>query len=477
MPGKGSGAALSKRTELLHDLESGTPPTRIVRLRIAETGYSKWMFAGMGIVLLVAIGLTMRLPASVCYGRFLRVAPPFGPLLPPPNDKFVAVLPLRVLGADPTLKYEAEGVVDSLSAKLFQMKNVHLSSPAAVEKINASEPVTKIAHQLGAKLIIQGTMQGGAGDKIDAVLSLSDATGKQLWTKDFSGVRQDLLTIEDQIYNDLVTALELKATDEELARNALRPTENVAAYELYLKGRDILRGKRDVKRVQSAVDLYEEAIKKDPAFALAFAGLSDASLVMYNLNQEPAWSQKALSAAQHAQTLNDELPEVHFALGNVYRATGKTTEAIVELKRALELAPNSDEGYRRLGDAYLAAGKADDAIQSYQRAIDANPYYWLNHNKLGSVYFQLGQYQKALDAFGQVVKLAPDSELGYENLGVVNFQAGKWNDAIVAYGKALKIEPSESLYSNLGVTYLYLGHLADAVTMFQKAVALNPNDQ
>ena len=70
-------------------------------------------------------------------------------------------------------------------------------------------------------------------------------------------------------------------------------------------------------------------------------------------------------------------------MGNVYRATGKTTEAIVELKRALELAPNSDEGYRRLGDAYLAAGKADDAIQSYQRAIDANPYYWLNHNKLG----------------------------------------------------------------------------------------------
>ncbi len=94
-------------------------------------------------------------------------------------------------------------------------------------------------------------------------------------------MRQDLLTIEDQIYNDLVTALELKPSDEELARNALRPTENVAAYELYLKGRDILRGKRDVKRVQSAVDLYEQAIKKDASFALAYAGLADASLIMY----------------------------------------------------------------------------------------------------------------------------------------------------------------------------------------------------
>jgi adenylate cyclase len=311
-------------------------------------------------------------------------------------------------------------------------------------------------------------MQSGAADKIDVALRLTDASGKQLWTKDFSGVRQDLLTIEDQIYNELVTALDLKPSDEESARNALRPTENVGAYELYLKGRDILRGKRDVKRVESAVDLYQQAIQKDSSFALAYAGLSDASLVLYNLNQDANWSQKALSAAQHAQTLNDQIPEVHFALGNAYRATGKTNEAIVELKRALELAPNSDEGYRRLGDAYLAAGKTDDAIQAYQQAIDANPYYWLNQNKLGSVYFQLGQKQKALDAFERVVQLAPDNELGYENIGVVNFQAGKWNDAITAYGKALKIEPSENLYINLGVAYLNLGHRADAISTFQR---------
>jgi len=460
-------------TELLQDLESGTPATRIVRLRIAETGYSKWMFAAMGIVLLLGIGLAVRPVREFVLGRSPIVITKRAATAA--NDKFVAVMPLRVLGNDPTLHYEAEGVIETLSGKLSSMKNVHLRSPSAADKIDSADPVTKIARQLGAKLVVQGTLQS-SGDKIDAVLSLSDAKGKQLWTKDFSGVRQDLLTIEDQIYNELVTALDLKASDEELARNALRPTDNVAAYELYLKGRDILRGKRDVKRVQSAVDLYEQAIQKDSAFALAYAGLADASLVMYNLNPDPAWSQKALSAAQHAQTLNDEIPEVHFALGNVYRATGKTTEAIIELKRALELAPNSDEGHRRLGDVYLAAGKADDAIQSYQQAIDANPYYWLNHNKLGTVYFQLGQNQKALGAFQRVVDLAPDLELGYENLGNVNLQAGKWNNAIVAFEKALKIEPSENLYLNLGMAYLYLGHRADTITMFQKAVALNPND-
>jgi serine/threonine protein kinase/tetratricopeptide (TPR) repeat protein len=474
---KDPAARYQSASELLRDLESGTPPTRIVRLRIAETGYSKWMFAAMGLVLVVGIGLAVRPVRERVLGPGaigINITKS-GAKASTANDKFVAVMPLRVLGNDSKLQYEAEGVVETLAGKLSSMKNVHLAAPAAVEKVKAGTPLTKIAHQLGVKLVVQGTMQS-AGDKIDAVLSLSDSTGRQLWTKDFTGVRQDLLTIEDQIYNELVTALELKPSDEELARNALRPTENVEAYELYLKGRDILRGKRDVKRVQSALDLFDQATKKDAGFALAYAGLSDASLVMYNLNQDPTWSQKALSAAQHAQTLNDEIPEVHFALGNVYRATGKTTEAIVELKRALELAPNSDEGYRRLGDAYLAAGKPDDALQAYQRAIDANPYYWLNHNKLGSVYFQLGQKQKALDAFGQVIKLAPDLALGYDNLGVVNFQAGKWNDAIIAYSKALKIEPSVRLYSNLGTAYFYLGHRADAIAMFQKAVDLSPND-
>jgi serine/threonine protein kinase/tetratricopeptide (TPR) repeat protein/TolB-like protein len=460
--------------ELLRDLESGTPQTRIVRLRIAETGYSKWMFVGMGIVLLVAVALAVRPVRERIFGRASTT------LLKPAgtssaNARFVALMPLRVLGTDPALQYEAEGVVDALSAKLFQMKNVHLASPTAAEKINAADPVPKIAHQLGVKLIVQGTMQSAA-DKIDVVLRLNDATGKQLWTKDFSGVRQDLLTIEDQIYNDLVTALDVKPSDEELARNALRPTENVGAYELYLKGRNILRGKRDVKRAQQAVDLFEQATKKDPSFALAYAGLADASIVLYNLSQDAAWSQKALSAAQQAETLNDEIPEVHFALGNAYRTTGKTNQAIAELKRALTLAPNSDEGFRHLGDAFLDSGKENDALQAYQQAIAANPYYWLNYNSLGSVYFQLGQTQKAMEAFRHVVDLAPDSELGYENLGAVNFQAGKWNDAILAFQKALKIEPSESLYSNMGAAYFYLGHRTDAVTMFQKAVNINPND-
>ncbi len=462
-------------TELLRDLETGTPPTRIVRLRQAEMSYPKWLFAVTGLVLVIGLALAVRPVRERVLGRasiaVKQVAGVTGA-----NDKFVALMPLRVVGPDSTLRIEAEGIGDALSAKLFQIKTVHLASPAAVEKIDAGAPVPKIAHQLGSKLIVQGAIQG-SGDKIDIVLNVSDSTGRRVWSKDFAGVRQDLLTIEDQIYNDLVAALELKPSDEELARNALRPTENGDAYELYIKGRDILRGKRDQKRVESAADLFDQAIKKDTGFALAYTGLSDTSIILYQLTKDVSWSQKALSAAQHAQTLNDELPEVHFALGNVYRITGKNAEAIVELKRALQLAPNSDEGYRQLANAYLAAGQKDQSLQAFQQAIDVNPYYSLNYARLGLAYFQFGDYENALSALNSAVKLAPDSAASYNNIGLIYFQMGKWNEAITAYQKALKIAPSEDLYSNLGTSYFYLGHRNDAVTMFQKAAALNPNEQ
>ena len=461
--------------EILHDLESATAPKRVVRLRIAETGYPKWLIAAIvAIPVLLAASLLISPIRDVVLGRSsISISKRGG--ASSANDKYLAILPLRVMGQDEALKYEAEGIVDALTAKLFQLKNVHLATPSAVEKMSPTAPVDKIARELGVKLVVQGAMQG-AGDKIDIVLNLTDASGRRLWSKDFPGMRQDLLTIESDVYNSLVDQLGLKPSSEELTRSTLPPTDNMGAYELYLKGRSIMRGKRDTKRVKSALDLFEQATKKDSSFALAYAGIADACLDMYGHEKDTSWSQKAQAAALHAQALNDDLPEIHFALGNVYLTTGKTNEAVAELKRALELAPNSDEGYRRLGDAYLAAKKPDDALQAYQRAVEVNPYFWLNFNHLGGAYVELGKYDKALEAFRSVVNLMPDYPTGYENLGVTYYQMGKWNDCVPALEKALQLQPSASIYSNLGTAYFYLGRHADAVKMFEKAVAMNPNE-
>jgi eukaryotic-like serine/threonine-protein kinase len=243
-----------------------------------------------------------------------------------------------------------------------------------------------------------------------------------------------------------------------------------------LKGRSAVRGQQDMKNIQTAIDDYEQALKKDPSFALAYAGIADASLVMFHDKKDSFWSQKALSAAQQAERLNDNLPEVHFSLGNVYTASGKSAEAVTEVKRALQLAPNSDDGYRALGKAYLAMGQKELALQAYQKAIELNPYYWMNHNMMGQAYSGVGEYDKALAAFQRVMELEPDNSFGYLNAGAMYFEEGKYEQCIPFFQKALQLQPHYLVYSNLGTAFFFLKRYGESVPMFEKAVEMNPND-
>jgi tetratricopeptide (TPR) repeat protein len=316
------------------------------------------------------------------------------------------------------------------------------------------------------------------GGKLRVGFNLQEVkTGRTTWSEEFSALPQDLLTMEDEICNKLLVALEIKPTTDELALVASRPTENIDAYDLYLRGRAAIRNQRNVQTLQSAISYYEQALKKDPSFSLAYCGLSDAYLDMYAVTKDPAWPNKALGAALQAEQLAENRPEVHFSLGSVYRTTGKTAEAVVEFKRALELAPNSDEGYRRLGSAYRAAGKKQEAVQSYQRAIEINPYYFLNYLQLGAAYLEFGDNAKALAAFQRSTELNPGSPVGYSNIGIVYYRQGKWDQCIPAFQKALEIQPSSEAYSNLGTAYFFLKRYDNSIKMYEKAVELNPGSE
>jgi tetratricopeptide (TPR) repeat protein len=336
----------------------------------------------------------------------------------------------------------------------------------------------KLAKTLGVKLLLRGTVTTGANDAIAITVTLDDIANKNqsLLHQDFTGVRQDLLTLEDQIFNKVVSTLAIKQTNEELTRTTARPTENVGAYELYLKGRNAWRGAHNTKELTGAIDLFNQAIKIDPRFALAYAGLADADRRMWDQTKDPVWTQRALGAAQQAQALNDNLPEVHFTLGSIYTTTGRTSEAIAELQRALQLAPNSDEALRRLGTAYLNGNQPQQAIASYTKATDVNPYLYTNYNQLGIAYFQLGQNEQALKAFQHVTELAPDRAEGWANTGAVYYQQGKWNECIPEFQKAIELQPNAMYYSNLGTTYFYLSRYDDAAKMFDKAVSLAENN-
>jgi eukaryotic-like serine/threonine-protein kinase len=447
-----------------------------IQIQLPEFTSRRWVWVVAGVV--VALGVASALPPvrhMIFRGRERPAISTVSGVAPISRGRFVAVLPLQVLGDSSQLGYVAKGIEEAVSAKLSELKDVRVTSNDAVDQADQKQPLPKIARALGANFLVQGELQS-SGDKIRIIMNLENvADNKRIWMREFDGVVGDLFTLEDQIYDQLVWGLNVNPTSDERAIAEARPTDNPAAYDLYLRGRNSLRG-HDKKSIQSALDYFGQAVKTDPSFALAYAGVADASLQMYKMTNESNWTQKALAAAQQAQQLNDKLPEVHATLGSVYRAEGKYPEAIAELTRALSLAPNSAEFYRRLGDVYIDSGNDTQALDALRKAVQLNPYFWVNYNALGKAYYHQADYPKALQAYQQVAVLDPDVEAGYENIGNMYLQQGKYQESIPYFQKALQVEPYFTTYSNLGTSYFFLKQYSKAVEMFERAVALNPND-
>ncbi len=469
-------------SEILADLsvEKVSRVTRTVQIPIPEFGGRQWpLWVGGGVVIAL---LTLAVPpvrhkifgaggGSAAKPTAITGIPTIA------QGKFIAVLPFRVLGDDQSLEHVAEGLSEALSAKLFQLKDLRLASDSDVSKVSAKDPLEKTAHALGVNLIVSGVFQGSA-QNMRIIANLDDvADGKRIWSKEFSGVTKDLLTIEDHISGELLTALALKPTNEEMARTSEHPTDNEEAYDLYLRGRQALRGAQSEKNTQAAIDYFDQSIQKDGGFALAYAGLAEASLNMYKAKKDSFWSEKALGAAQRAEQLKDSVAEVHYALGDVYSATGKSVESIVELKRALQIAPKSDEGYRLLGRAYLHSGQKQESIAAYKKALEVNPYYWANYRAVAAAYLSIGENDKALENFRRATALEPDSTDGWDNLGTAYARMGRYQESLPAFQKSIQINPTWNAYSNLGSAYFLLKRYNEAAQMFEKALALSPNQE
>ena len=455
--------------------------SRSIQITLPQFTDRKWIWwAGGGVLVLAA--LTFAIPAvrHLIFPHGGGNAPPGSQVSGVPAlsaGKFVAVLPFKVLGDEQSLGYVAEGLNEALSAKLFQMKDLRMASDSSLTSISDKDPLDKIARSLGVNLIVEGLIQGDA-DKMSIIVNLHDiADGKEIWSQQFAGVPKDVLSIEDQISTQLVSALQIKPTDDEMARASERPTDNIDAYDLYLRGRQALKGPESSKAAKSALDYFQQAIEKDAGFALAYTGVADASLVMYANTKDSFWAQKATGAAQQAEQLKDSLPEVHFALGSVYQKTGKTSQAVAEINRGLKLAPNSEAGYIRLGTAYTDAGQQEEAIAAFKKAIEVNPYYWGGHNELGRAYFSIGENEKALAEFQRVTELEPDNVTGWNNVATTHERMGQYAESIPAYQKSIQLSPTWLAYCNLGYVYTILKQYPEAIDSLEKSVALGPNQE
>jgi tetratricopeptide (TPR) repeat protein/TolB-like protein/predicted Ser/Thr protein kinase len=469
--------------EILADLDAGRAPSlslaRSIQMSMPVVD-RRWWYAGSG-ALVLAVVVFFSVPKT--RHLLFPVAPAGGvahssaglPSLA--QGKFIAVLPFRVLGDQASLGYVADGLGEALSTKLFQLKDIRVASSTAAAKIDPKTPLPEVGKELGVNMILHGTVQGSA-DNLRVTVNLENVADNRLvWSQEFPGVTADLLTIEDKIYGRLVDALESKPSNDAIAAASVHPTENIEAYNEYLKGRKALSSGSDQKSVQAAIDYFGGALQKDPGFALAYSGLADANLMMYEEKKDSFYSEKAVEAARQGARLNDKLPEVHFSLGSAYRATGQTAQSITELKKAMELAPNSDEAFRRLGTSFIANGQKEEAIKALEKAVQINPYYWSNLAALGNAYYTFGEPEKSVKLYQQVIEMEPNNPDGYYDIGTVYFSVGKYDEGIAAFQKSLKIKPNASAYTNLGTAFFYLKRYREALPMFQKAVEMSPDDE
>ncbi|MBV9147388.1 MAG: protein kinase, partial [Acidobacteria bacterium] len=463
--------------EVLEDLDAHRAPALSVRVSrpgdiVPAPRASKSPRWGIALGLLIAVAAGLGL-----LGYGLKHARPGKSNASTPSF-YIGVLPFRADANDPNLALVAQGMNDSLNAKLFELTNVHLAPQSAAARLAANASPEQSAQELGSKVLVNGSVQGSA-DKLRIVVSAWDADKKAtIYSHEFPGVASDLLTLEDQVYNGLAEALKLNATAEEQTRIAgMRPTENTDAYQLYLQGKNLLRRTDDVDKVKQAVSSFEQAVKADPSFALAYAALAEASMVEYRKTFDNAASLRAVNAAERAQQLNPDLPEVHLTLATVYSSTGKINEAAAELKQALTLAPNSDDAYRQLCKIYLRQNRPADAYDAAKKAIELNPYLWLNYYQAYTAYFGTGKYTEAEANAKKVVELDPSNSVGPEALGNIYLQEGKYDQAIPQYQHSLQLKPAPSAYSNLGTAFFYLNKYDDAANSYLEAVKLNPRDQ
>jgi serine/threonine-protein kinase len=396
-----------------------------------------------------------------------------------PSQKHLVVLPFANVGENPSNKALCDGLVEILTSKLTQLEQPRSSLwvvPASEVRARSITSVEDARKAFGVTLAATGSMQH-VGSNVRLTLNLVDAsTVRQLRSWVFDEPATNLTGLQDGTVVKLAEMLEIELHPETLRVMAAGSTTIPGALEFYLQGRGYLNHYEKQENLETAINLFDKALKEDPNYALAYAGKGEAVWRKYEATRDTKWVEPAIANCKQAIKLNDHLPAAHITLGLVDNGTGRYEEAISAFQRALELEPGNPDAYRGLGKSYEAKGQLDKAESTYKKAIELRPDYWAGYNTLGVFYYLHGRYADALTQWQQVVSLTPDSFWGYNNLGGAYLGLERSADARQMFERSLKIEPNYGAYSNLGSIYFSEGRYGEAASMFEKALEKDPRD-
>ena len=316
-----------------------------------------------------------------------------------------------------------------------------------------------------------------AGQVIGVMARLTDVeTARVIWGSQYRGDAADLFSIQDAVCESVAAALQVNVSGRVRDQIAKPATTNIDAFEFYSKGRAFLERYDVQENVDFAIQMFDEALKLDQDFALAYAGLGEAYWRKYQATRENIWVDRAVTASDHALVLDPHQAQVHISLGIIYYGSGKVEKAIEEFERAANLQPMNNDAYRWLGHCCMRKGEIEQAIIYFEEAIKIRPGYWENYNDLGRCLHTFGRYNEAAEQFRRVITIQPDNFQGYSNLGAIYYLLGLYKDAVAMYEQAIRIYANADSYTNLGTAYFYLERYEDAIAAYISAIELNPHD-
>jgi TolB-like protein/Flp pilus assembly protein TadD len=419
------------------------------------------------------------------------------------------VLPLDNLSGDASREYFADGMTDELITDLAQIRALRVISRTSVMMYKgARKPLPQIARELNVDAVVEGTvLLSGNQVRITAQLIKAPAD-KHLWAESYEGDLRDTLALQEKVARAIAEQIRIEVTPQEQAKLMAAKTVDPDAYEAYLKGR-YFWNKRTADGLEKAVDYFNQAIAKDPAYAAAYSGLADTYALLgdwqYAVMTPKEALPKAKAAALKALELDDSLSEAHTSLAfcldgfdwdlqagdrefrraielNPGYATahhwyawhlillGRNSEAIAEMKKAVSLDPLSLIINADLAELLVIAHLPDQSIQQSRKTIEMDPDFALAHNQLGQAYLEKHMSEEAIAELQRATQLSDDSPTCTANLARAYAAAGKRQEA-TALLNDLRTRSADgySHAAEIAMVYAALGDKDQAMTWLNQA--------
>jgi TolB-like protein/DNA-binding winged helix-turn-helix (wHTH) protein/Tfp pilus assembly protein PilF len=379
---------------------------------------------------------------------------------PPLQIRSIAVLPLENLSGDPQQDYFADGMTEELITNLGKISSLRVISRTSVMRYKGTKkPLPEIAKELNVDALVEGTVLR-SGDRVRITANLLHAkTDRHLWSETYERDLGDILTLQDEVAQDIAKEIQIKVKPQEQARLASTRPVNPAAHEAYLKGQFFFN-KLTKEDLLKAIEYAQQAIQIDPDYAAAYGLLAssywESSVTGFGDLPNREAAQKTRAAAMKALELDDTLAEAHVGLGSVLdRNDWDWAGAEREFKRAIELNPSFGRAHAMYAFDLMLVGRGAESIREAKRALELDPFSAHSYLTITLMYYyNLRQYDQSLEYARKWLEMFPNNPGGYDWLANNLVAKGLYDEAIEARKKymALRGEKPEDIAA-LGRAY------------------------